>query len=97
MGFPIGVTSGVFDSILDLLAAGSYNPSFITANGGTPASADAALEAGMLGGKSPEECLRLASAVGASCVRVIGTTAGVFTRRECDEFLAKHELAVERF
>jgi hypothetical protein len=42
-GFPIGVTSGIFDTTLDLTQASSYNPSYITANGGTTASAELAL------------------------------------------------------
>ena len=42
-GFPLGVTSGSFDSTLDLTLASSYNPAYVTANGGTPASAEAAL------------------------------------------------------
>jgi hypothetical protein len=47
-GFPIGVTSGTFDSILDMSMASSYNPSYITGNGGTTASAGAALLNSML-------------------------------------------------
>lgn len=46
-GFPIGVTSGTYDHTLDLTLASSYNPSFVTANGGTTAGAAAALEAGL--------------------------------------------------
>jgi hypothetical protein len=46
-GFPFGVTSGTYDQTFDMLSASSYNPSFITANGGTPASAEAALFAAM--------------------------------------------------
>jgi hypothetical protein len=42
-GFPIGVTSGTFDTILDLTLASSYNGSYITAHGGTTAGAEAAL------------------------------------------------------
>ena len=53
--------------------------------------------AGLLRGLEAEGCLRLASALGASCVRAIGTTTGVFTRAECDEFLQRNELKVERF
>jgi len=47
VGFPLGVTTGVYNNTLDLLDAGSYNPAFITANGGTTASAEAALLAGI--------------------------------------------------
>lgn len=42
-GFPAGVTSGTYDIVLDLTLASSYNPAFITANGGTTASAEIAL------------------------------------------------------
>ena len=35
VGFPLGVTSGTFDSTLDLTLASSYNPAFVTANGAT--------------------------------------------------------------
>ena len=52
LGFPIGVTSGTYDITLDMLAASSYNPSFVTGHGGTPASAEAALLAGMLSGNA---------------------------------------------
>jgi hypothetical protein len=41
VGFPLGVTSGTFHNVLDLTLAGSWNPAFITANGGTTASAEA--------------------------------------------------------
>ncbi|HUO07631.1 MAG TPA: CHRD domain-containing protein [Phycisphaerae bacterium] len=42
-GFPLGVTNGTYDSTLDMTLSSSYNPSFVTANGGTTASAEAAL------------------------------------------------------
>jgi CHRD domain/PEP-CTERM motif len=42
-GFPLGVTSGTYDHTFDMTQLSSYNPSFVTANGGTPASAAAAL------------------------------------------------------
>jgi hypothetical protein len=46
-GFPLGVTSGSYDNTLDLLLLTSYNPAFVTANGGTAASAEAVLIAGL--------------------------------------------------
>jgi hypothetical protein len=46
-GFPIGVTSGTFDTTLDLTQTSSYNPAYITANGGTTAGAEAALAAAL--------------------------------------------------
>lgn len=42
-GFPIGVTSGSFTTTLDLTSASSYNASYVTANGGTTATAESAL------------------------------------------------------
>ncbi len=52
-GFPLGVTGGGYISpVFDLTMASSYNPAFITANGGTVATAEAALIAGMLAGQS---------------------------------------------
>lgn len=52
VGFPLGVTSGTYQNTFDLTQAASWNPAFITANGGTPASAEAALAAGLLANKS---------------------------------------------
>jgi hypothetical protein len=45
--FPLGVTSGTYTNILDLTLASSWNPAFITAEGGTFAEAEAALAAGL--------------------------------------------------
>ena len=47
-GFPLGVTSGTYDHTLDLTLASSFNPAFVTAHGGTVASAEAALAAALL-------------------------------------------------
>ena len=49
-GFPGGVTSGTYDHTFDMTLASSYNSAFVTANGGTPASAFAALVAGLNAG-----------------------------------------------
>ncbi len=46
-GFPLGVTSGIYDFTFDMSLSTSFNPAFITANGGTVASAESALFAGM--------------------------------------------------
>jgi hypothetical protein len=52
-GFPLGVTSGSYTSLLfDLTLASSFNAAFITANGGTPAGAEAALAAGLANGEA---------------------------------------------
>jgi hypothetical protein len=52
LNLPLGVTSGSFTQLLDLTLASSYNPAFVTAEGGTVAGAEAALEAGMENGES---------------------------------------------
>ena len=51
-GFPTGATVGSYLHLFDMTLATSFNPSYITANGGTPGSAEAALFQGMLDGKS---------------------------------------------
>lgn len=52
-GFPLGVTSGSYTSpVFDLSTAAGWNAAFITANGGTPASAEAALLAGLNSGEA---------------------------------------------
>jgi hypothetical protein len=47
VGFPLGVTSGTYDHTFDTSLASTYNPAFVTANGGTPAAAEAALAASL--------------------------------------------------
>src|SRR5262249_12468286 len=51
-GFPLGVTSGTYSNTLDLTLASSYNPSYVTANGGTTAGAEAALVAALAADES---------------------------------------------
>src|ERR1043165_1907628 len=43
-GFPLGVTSGTYDHTYDMTQTTSYNAAYISANGGTTASAFAALK-----------------------------------------------------
>jgi sugar/nucleoside kinase (ribokinase family) len=72
---------------------GKFPVPFVDGSGGGDAF-DAGYIAGLLDGLPELECLKLASAVGASCVRAVGTTAGVFTRPEADAFVRRHELEV---
>lgn len=51
-GFPLGVSSGSYDHLFDLTLAASFNGSFVTANGGTAASASLALENALLAEKA---------------------------------------------
>jgi hypothetical protein len=45
--FPLGVFSGTYDMTFDMTLASSYNPGFITAEGGTVSGAFAALLTGL--------------------------------------------------
>lgn len=76
------------------LRASAFSMPFVDGTGGGDAFA-AGFIAGMLRGWAPEDCLRIASAVGASCVRALGTTTGVFTLQECEAFLREHTLPLE--
>ncbi len=49
-GFPLGVNSGTFLNTFDLSATSTYNPAFVTAQGGTVAGARAAFLAGLQNG-----------------------------------------------
>ncbi len=49
-GFPVGVTTGYYDQTFDMSLASSYNPAFLSANGGTPGSAFASLLSGLNAG-----------------------------------------------
>jgi hypothetical protein len=51
-GFPLGVTSGTYSHDFNLLDPTTYNPAFVTAEGGTIAGAEAALLAGIANGET---------------------------------------------
>ncbi len=93
------ITCGSKGSVVvsDTLRArlGTYPVEFVDGTGGGDAF-DAGYIAGLLDGLDEIACLKLASAIGASCVRAVGTTAGIFTRAEADAFIAAHELKIER-
>ncbi len=76
------------------LRSGTYPVEFVDGSGGGDAFV-AGYVYGLLHALSTEDCLRVASALGASCVRAIGTTTGVFTKAECEEFLRRHTLKIE--
>jgi sugar/nucleoside kinase (ribokinase family) len=76
------------------LRAEAYRVPFVDGTGGGDAFA-AGYIAGLLRGLDAAGCLQMASAVGASCVRAIGTTTGVFTKAELEAFLRENTLKVE--
>lgn len=51
-GFPLDVTAGTYDHTFDLTQASSYNPAFVTANGGTVSGALNSLLGAMDSGRS---------------------------------------------
>jgi len=51
-GFPLGVMFGTYDHTYDMTLATSYNPAFITANGGSIAASEAALFQAIADGKA---------------------------------------------
>jgi sugar/nucleoside kinase (ribokinase family) len=77
------------------LHADAFPIEFVDGSGGGDAFC-AGFMYGLLKGHGPEECLRVASALGASCVRAIGTTPGVFTEQECLQFLQRNTLNIKR-
>ncbi|MGQ0637061.1 MAG: carbohydrate kinase family protein [Planctomycetaceae bacterium] len=77
------------------LRAKPFRVEFVDGTGSGDAF-DAGFIHGMLNGASPERCLELGCALGASCVRKSGATAGVFTASELDAFLSREKLALER-
>jgi sugar/nucleoside kinase (ribokinase family) len=77
------------------LEADTFKIEYVDGTGGGDAFA-AGYIFGMIGGKSERECLILGSAVGASCVRAIGTTTGVFSGTELRDFLSKNTLTIRQ-
>ena len=89
------ITCGKAGAVLigrqETLRAGSYPVNFVDGTG----SGDAFIAGymhGLLTQSSAADCLRYGSALGASCVRATGATAGVFNRHELGEFVASNPL-----
>lgn len=91
------ITSGGEGAVLvsknERLRTGVYPTEFVDGTGGGDAF-DAGFICGLLQGGDAKRCLELGSALGASCVRKSGATAGVFTAAEADAFLRHHRLEV---
>jgi sugar/nucleoside kinase (ribokinase family) len=91
------ITQGERGAVLvqgqERLRAGIFEVDYVDGSGSGDAF-DAGFMIGMLRGEDARGCLTLASALGASCVRAIGTTPGVFTASQCADFLQEHELRI---
>jgi len=77
----------------EVLQAGAYRLPSIDQTGAGDAFA-AGFLTGILKKWPLEQTLRFASAVGASCTRALGTTAGVFTFEEAMEFINRNPLEI---
>jgi sugar/nucleoside kinase (ribokinase family) len=71
--------------------AGVYPTDYVSGAGAGDAF-DAGLIAALLEGCNLRDAVRWGSALGASCVREVSTTGGVFNRAELLEFLDQHKL-----
>jgi sugar/nucleoside kinase (ribokinase family) len=91
----LGDRGAVLVSKNERLRSDIFTVPFVDGSGGGDAFAAGYID-GLIAGLDAEGCLRRASAVGASCVRGIGTTTTVFTRAECERFLQEHTLRIER-
>jgi len=93
------ITLGSRGSLLvsgsERLRAGVYPAQFVGGTGSGDAF-DAGFIAGMLAGEDAAGCLRWGSALGASCVTAIGATESVFDRQQAEQFMARHQLKIER-
>jgi sugar/nucleoside kinase (ribokinase family) len=85
-GVVVASASGVF-------AANSFPIEFVDGTGGGDAFAAGYVHA-LLSGDDVKECVRVGSALGASCVRATGATTGVFNAAELAEFLKSRTLGV---
>jgi sugar/nucleoside kinase (ribokinase family) len=85
-GSVVGSPSGVFRAV-------SFPIEFVDGTGSGDAFAAGYVHA-LLEGRDVTECVRVGSALGASCVRATGATTGVFNAAELDEFLSSHPIDV---
>ncbi len=92
------ITCGEHGSFLvndeERLESGIFRMNYVDGSGSGDAF-DAGFIVGMLRGLDARGCLTMASALGASCVRSVGTTPGVFTTEECDTFLRANKLTMK--
>ncbi len=86
---------GSFVRTRDKIArASAYEVEVVDPSGGGDAFS-AGFIFGVINGWELEETLKLASAMGASAVRKVGCTTGVFTRSEVEQFMKNNEIKLE--
>ncbi len=79
---------------VDSVRAGVYPVRFVDGSGAGDAFA-AGFISGLLDGAPLRRCIESGSAMGGSCVREVGCSAGLFDRGELDGFVAKNRLETE--
>ncbi len=77
------------------IRAGVYPTDYVGGTGSGDAF-DAGFIMGLLSGGDERECLRWGSAIGASCVRSVSATDGVFTHAEAESFIAEHPFEIRK-
>ena len=75
---------------------GTYSVPYVDGTGGGDAFTSGYI-AGLVDGLPELDCIHLASALGASCVRAVGTTAGTFARPQADAFIQARDLPIDPF
>ena len=78
----------------ETLVADAFAVECVDGTGGGDAFVSGYLH-GLLKGAAARECLAYGSAMGASCVRAMGATTGVYNAEELEEIVARHELVVK--
>ncbi len=76
------------------LRAGIFRMNYVGGAGSGDAF-DAGYIAALLAGGDERTCLAWGSALGASCVRAVGTTEGVFNKAEVEAYLASNRLEIK--
>jgi len=89
-----GESGTLYFSAKEQFRAGVY-PTHYVGGAGAGDAFDAGVIAALLEGRDHRDAVRWGSALGASCVREVSTTGGVFNRGDLLAFLDEHELEFE--
>lgn len=90
-----GGAGAVLSNDDSIIRSGGFPCEFVDGTGSGDAFA-AGYISGLIDGYPAKRCLEIGSALGASCVRRAGATAGVFNHLELTDFLSQHRLPMER-